>query len=149
MGGSHELQTMEVKLKATSAILKGDPSPASALFRRGSRRLSNEGVDDAMQSKHAEEIKKAGLLRSRLKAHHEEARTVLAKKLQVENARRVLPSNFGRSSEVICTACLPPFRCTQQQGLYQKLRLVSCGCIASMHESLRKNQLQSISIGVS
>lgn len=44
-------------------------------------------MDDALQSKHSDDIKKADHLRKKLKAHHDEARTVLAKKLQVENAR--------------------------------------------------------------
>lgn len=85
---SNELEKMGVKLKATSAMLKGQSSVANTLFRRGSRRLSHEGVADAMQSKHSEEVKKADYLRKKLKAHHEEARASLAKKLQVENTRR-------------------------------------------------------------
>lgn len=75
------------KLKATSAMLKGQNSVANTLFRRGSRRLSRDGVEDAMQSKHSDELRKASYLRKKLKAHHEEARTSLAKKLQVENIR--------------------------------------------------------------
>ena len=76
-----------MKLKATSAMLKGQKSAANNLFRRGSHRLSHEGVEDAMQSKHSDETRKADYLRKKLKAHHEEARAGLAKKLQVENTR--------------------------------------------------------------
>lgn len=83
---SNELEKKGVKLKATSAMLKGN-SVANTLFRRGSRRLSSEGVDDALQSKYSDDIKKADHLKKKLKAHHDEARTVLTKKLQVENSR--------------------------------------------------------------
>lgn len=41
-----------------------------------------------MNDKNNDQIKQADHLRKKLKAHHDEARTVLAKKLQVENARR-------------------------------------------------------------
>lgn len=85
--GSNELEKKGVKLKVTSAMLKGGNS-VSNLFRRGSRRLSTEGgMDDALQMKHNDDIKKADHLRKKLRVHHDEARTVLAKKLQVENAR--------------------------------------------------------------
>lgn len=83
---SNELEKQGVKLKAASAMLRGK-SVSNNLFRRGSKRLSQDGVDDALQSSHADEIKKADHLRKKLKAHHEEARTVLTKKLQVETAR--------------------------------------------------------------
>ena len=85
---SNELEKKGVKLKATTAMLNRGTSVANTLARRGSRRLSTEGgMDDALQSKHSDDIKKANHLRKKLKAHHDEARTVLAKKLQVENAR--------------------------------------------------------------
>ncbi len=85
--GSNDLERKGAKLKATAVMLKGGKSAADNLFRRGSRRLSNEGVEDVLHSKHGEDIKKAEHLRKKLKAHHDEARVVLAKKLQVENAR--------------------------------------------------------------
>lgn len=86
---SNELEKEGVKLKATSAMLKGGGSASANLFRRGSRRLSTDGVDDALLSKHSDDVKKANHLRKKLKAHHDEASTVLAKKLQVESARWV------------------------------------------------------------
>lgn len=89
-GGSHELEKIGVNLKVTSAMLKKGQSSSGSktLFRRGSRRLSVEVVDAAMQAKHAEEIKKADHLRKKLKTHHSEARSALTKKLQVESTRQ-------------------------------------------------------------
>lgn len=83
---SNQLEKQGVTLKATSAMLRGS-SVSNGLFRRGSKRLSNDGLGEAMQSKHADEIKKADHLRKKLKTHHQEARSSMAKKLQVENAR--------------------------------------------------------------
>lgn len=86
--GSNELEKKGVKLKATSAMLNRGNSVANTLNRRATRRLSTEGgMDDALQSKHSDDVKKADHLRKKLKTHHDEARAVLAKKLQVENAR--------------------------------------------------------------
>ncbi|CAM9252967.1 unnamed protein product [Ectocarpus sp. 8 AP-2014] len=94
----NELEKQGVTLKATSAMLKGGKIADKSLFRRGSKRLSNEGVDDALNAKHLDEIKKAEHLKKKLRAHHDEARAVLAKKLQVENARtgRVIKTNLGK-----------------------------------------------------
>lgn len=78
-------------------MLKGGKTADKSLFRRGSKRLSNEGVDDALNAKHLDEIKKAEHLKKKLKAHHDEARVVLAKKLQVENAR-LAPSRSHSST---------------------------------------------------
>lgn len=78
-------------------MLKGGKTADKSLFRRGSKRLSNEGVDDALNAKHLDEIKKAEHLKKKLKAHHDEARAVLAKKLQVENAR-LAPSRSHSST---------------------------------------------------
>lgn len=82
---STELEKLGVRLKAASSLLKIQNS-SSALYRRGSRPLS-DGVGDSIQVKNSEEAKKADHMRKKLRAQHEEARTVLAKKLQVENAR--------------------------------------------------------------
>lgn len=84
------MEKVGVQLKITSDLLKGQKSSSNNLFRRGSRRLSTEGVDDNIQARHSESVKKSEHLRKKLKAHHDDARTALSKKLQVESARRVI-----------------------------------------------------------
>lgn len=74
-----------MRLQAASSLLRGQ-SLTAAEFRRGSRRSSDD-VQDQLRAKNRDEIKKTEVVRKKLRMHHEEARTMLAKKIQVENTR--------------------------------------------------------------